>query len=44
MLFTKNLNGKNNLGFSFERLWFKNNQTTFIYYSETTELSFYLGF
>lgn len=44
MLFRKNLNGKNNLGFSFERLWFKNNQTTFIYYSETTELSFYLGF
>jgi hypothetical protein len=44
MLFTKNLNDKNNLGFSFERLWFKNDQTTFIYYSETTELSFYLGF
>ena len=44
MLFTKNLNDKNYLGFSFERLWFKNNQTTFIYYSETTELSFYLGF
>ena len=44
MLFTKNLNGKNYLGFSFERLWFKNNQPTFIYYSETTELSFYLGF
>jgi len=44
MLFTKNLNCRNNLGFSFERLWFKNNQTTFIYYSETTELSFYLGF
>lgn len=44
MLFTKNLNGKNNLGFSFGRHWFKNDQTTFIYYSETTELSFYLGF
>ena len=44
MLFTKNLNDKNYLGFSFERLWFKNNQTTFIYYSETTELSFYLVF
>lgn len=44
MLFTKNLNDKNYLGFSFERLWFKNDQTTFIYYSETTELSFYLGF
>jgi hypothetical protein len=44
MLFTKNLNDKNNLGFSLERLWFKNDQSTFIYYSETTELSFYLGF
>lgn len=44
MLFTKNLNDKCNLGFSFERLWFKNNQTTFIYYSETTTFSLYLGF
>lgn len=44
MLFTKNFEDKNKLGFSFERLWFKNNQTTFIYYSETTELSFYLVF
>jgi hypothetical protein len=44
MLFTRNLNDKNNLGISFERLWFKNDQTTFIYYSEINELSFYLGF
>jgi hypothetical protein len=44
MLFKRNLNDKNNLGFSFEHLWFKNDQTTFIYYSETNELSFYLGF
>lgn len=44
MLFTRNLNDKNNLGFSFERLWFKNDQSTFIHFSETTELSFYLGF
>jgi len=44
MLFMKNLNDKNNLCFSFEHLWFKDDQTTFIYYSETTELSFYFGF
>lgn len=44
MLFTKNLNDKNYLGISFERLWFKNDQTTFLNYSETTELSFYVGF
>lgn len=44
MMFKMNLNDKNNLGFSFERLWFKNDQTTFIYYSGTTELSVYFGF
>jgi hypothetical protein len=43
MLITKNLNDKNNLGFSFARFWFKNDRTTFIYYSGTTELSLYVG-
>lgn len=45
MLFTKNLDDKKNICFSFERLWFKNNnQTAYLYYSETTELSFYFVF